>query len=230
MSVPWSELEGSSRWSVIIKPGQGVPRGHVELGELCRVHRGQVTGANDIWIAGPHSSSLPLRFLKPSITKARELIDAGSTLWDVGALRRVIDLPVDLNVIEDSAERRAVSRFLAWAKTQGAHESYTARNRKAWWSVGLKEPAPILVTYMARRPPAFVRNAAKAHHINIAHGLYPREALPQGVLDALVGWLSRNVALSQGRTYAGGLTKFEPREVERLTIPEPSNLSAGSFR
>jgi adenine-specific DNA-methyltransferase len=32
------------------------------------------------------------------------------------------------------------------------------------------------------------------------------------------------VRLDEGRTYAGGLTKFEPREMERLLVPDPSAL------
>jgi hypothetical protein len=87
--------------------------------------------------------------------------------------------------------------------------------------VGLREPAPILATYMARRPPAFVRNLAAARHINIAHGLYPRTELPEPVLARLVESLRRTVSVQDGRTYAGGLTKFEPREMERLTVPDP---------
>jgi hypothetical protein len=74
---------------------------------------------------------------------------------------------------------------------------------------------------MARRPPAFTRNVAGARHINIAHGLYPRAELPEPVLARLVESLRRTVSVQDGRTYAGGLTKFEPREMERLTIPDP---------
>jgi hypothetical protein len=191
------------------------------------VHRGQVTGANNIWIAGSHSTGLPTSLLKPTVTKANELIEAGDVLASVAKLRRIIDIPVDLDELT-ARDRNAVNVFLAWAKAQGGDKSYIARHRRAWWSVGLKPPAPILVTYMARRPPAFVRNLARAHHINIAHGLYPRESLPQRVLDGLVAWLRTNVTLGQGRTYAGGLTKFEPKEVERLPIPTPATLASGA--
>jgi len=72
---------------------------------------------------------------------------------------------------------------------------------------------------MARRTPAFVRNLASARHINIAHGIYPRELLAPRVLDALVRHLNSYTSLSDGRMYAGGLTKFEPKEMERLIIP-----------
>jgi hypothetical protein len=31
--------------------------------------------------------------------------------------------------------------------------------------------------------------------------------------------------MNDGRTYAGGLTKFEPREMERLLVPRPELLA-----
>ena len=96
--------------------------------------------------------------------------------------------------------------------------------------MGLRSPAPILATYMARRPPAFTRNAAGARHINIAHGLYPRVELPEPVVARLVESLRRTVSVDDGRTYAGGLTKFEPREMERLAVPEPVPRAGGRPR
>ena len=80
---------------------------------------------------------------------------------------------------------------------------------------------------MARRPPAFVVNKADARHINIAHGLYPRDPMSQQAMTNLVGFLQANISQHAGRTYAGGLTKFEPREMERLIVPSPSMLASG---
>jgi hypothetical protein len=78
---------------------------------------------------------------------------------------------------------------------------------------------------MARRPPAFVRNLAQARHINIAHGLYPRDDLSTDCLDVLAAYLGHSVSTDEGRTYAGGLTKFEPKEMERLLVPTPEVLA-----
>ena len=221
-------LENETRWSHLTRAARGAPKGFIELGELCRVHRGQVTGANRVWIAGSHSESLPSSVLFPTVTKAKELFNAGAELSDASTLRRVIDLPVDLDIL-DRAVRGVVEKFLAWAKELGANLGYVAQNRKAWWSVGLRQPAPILATYMARRPPAFVRNLAEARHINIAHGLYPREALSDDVLNDLADFLTKSTCVTDGRTYAGGLTKFEPREMERLMVPGPEILGQGAF-
>jgi adenine-specific DNA-methyltransferase len=220
-------LESESRWSHLTRAIRSIPEGHVELGELCRVHRGQVTGSNRVWIAGEHSQDLPSRVLFRTVTRARELFKADGVLTDDSDLRDVIDLPADLDLLPDD-ERKAVARFLRYAKKEGAATGYIARTRKAWWSVGLRAAAPILATYMARRPPAFVRNLAEARHLNIAHGLYPRETFAAHVLDKLAKYLSGAVSVTEGRTYAGGLTKFEPREMERLIVPGPALLQASA--
>ncbi len=228
-NVARAELDQAQRWTVVISGKASMPRGYMELGELCRVHRGQATGANKFWIAGPHAQGLPASVLYPTITRAKELYNAGRSLQDTSHLRRVIDLPVDLDGFSQP-ERRAIETFLEQGRHAGVDQGYIARHRPAWWSVGLRTPAPILATYMARRPPGFVRNRGRARHINIAHGLYPREAtMSSEFLDQLVAYLATQTSISHGRTYAGGLTKFEPGEMARIPVPSPDELMATDF-
>jgi hypothetical protein len=222
-SLEWNTVTKATRWSTLVLPGKLKPAGSVELGELFRVHRGQVTGCNAVWVAGPEAKDLPERFLFPAITKAREIFDANGTLDQFDHLRRVIDLPLDLDELTAS-EHKEVDRFLKWARSRKADETYIARHRRAWWKVGLYKPAPIVCTYMARRPPAFVKNRAGARHLNIAHGLYPVQPLPDEELEAILTYLRQTVTTAEGRTYAGGLVKFEPKEIERLHIPHPENI------
>ena len=220
--VSIERLENETRWTVFTRASQRTPKGYIDLGELCRVHRGQVTGANDVWIVDS-DVELPSGVLFPTITRARELFEAGPVLQDASHLRRVVDLPVDLDDL-GSADRRLVDAFLKTARARGADRGYVAENRRAWWAVGLRIPAPILCTYMARRSPAFVENGVNARHINIAHGLYPREPLSKIVMRKLITFLTTKVSINLGRTYAGGLTKFEPGEIERIPVPEVSLL------
>jgi hypothetical protein len=216
-------LEKTARWSIIVRPPKIAMPGELEVGEFFRVHRGQVTGANDIWIAGEYAEALPESVKLPAVTKARDLIQAGARLHSAAALKRVIDLPDELESFTKE-EKKRINAFLSWAKSQGADQGYIATHRKAWWSVGLKAPAPILCTYMARRAPQFTVNACHARHINIAHGLYPREPMTAKTLGLVVSWLNRHVNVSSGRVYSGGLAKFEPREIERLRIPKLESL------
>ncbi len=225
MLVRRERLAAERRWSPLLRMARPIPEGYVELGELCRVHRGAVTGSNKVWIAGPHSADLPKSVLYASITKARELFNAGSVLADTQRLRRVIDLPEELDELPDS-ERGRVDQFLKWARTMGADKGYVATHRRAWWSVGLRQPPPIMATYMARRPPAFVENRAAARYINIAHGIYPREPMNPVQIASLASYLMVASKTAEGRTYAGGLMKFEPREMERILVPRPELLAA----
>lgn len=221
--VSWDDLAEARKWSPLIHTTPRRPTGHIELGELFRVHRGSVTGCNRVWIESGDAPKLPHRFLVPAVTSARDLLAVSKVLDSDEKLRRVVDLPVSLAGLT-AAERKAVNVFLAWARRQEADESYIARHRAAWWSVGYKQPAAILCTYMARRAPHFVRNAIGARHINIAHGLYPREPMDTQTVDLIVKILHHSATIEGGRTYAGGLIKFEPKELERLTIPRLETL------
>ncbi len=53
-----------------------MPEGYVELGELCRVHRGAVTGSNATWVVPADFAALPEHVLFPTVTRARELFAA----------------------------------------------------------------------------------------------------------------------------------------------------------
>jgi len=222
-AVAWPEIASARKWSVFVHEQKQKPTGFIELGEIFRVHRGQVTGGNDIWIDNDAARDLPKRYKPVTVTRARELLSAGHELNSTRGLRRVIDLPSDLDIF-DAGDWAAVRSFLAWAKRHGAHESYIAKHRRAWWSVGLREAAPILCTYMARRAPAFVRNLVRARHINIAHGLYPLEPLSDATLAAIIAYMQSYLSTTGGRTYAGGLIKFEPKELERSLLPRIEDI------
>ncbi|HXV05353.1 MAG TPA: hypothetical protein VFP23_05550 [Solirubrobacterales bacterium] len=216
--VSRDRLVEAKRWTPLLRTARKVPNGYVELGEICRVHRGAVTGANRVWVVDPDDSDLPSSVLYQSVTRAHELFAAGDALSSPKRLRAVVNIPRDLDILT-SDDRGPVERFIRSARRLGVHHGYVARHRPAWWSVGLREPAPILASYMARRPPAIVRNLADARHINIAHGFYPRQPLSDATLDRLASAVRSSIHIEQGRTYAGGLTKFEPREFERILIP-----------
>ena len=224
VEIPQSRLLAEPRWSIIIRGKNNANQIGIPLGDLFHVHRGQVTGLNSVWIAGEQARQLPESVLVPTVTKAKELINAGKALSTTQTLRRIVDLPTDLSQFT-SDEQSNINKFLEWARREGADQTYTARHRKAWWAVGLKPPAPILCTYMARRAPQFTVNQCQARHINIAHGLYPIAPIDLNLIPLIVNWLNKNVLVSSGRTYAGGLTKFEPKEIERIHIPKLEELA-----
>jgi hypothetical protein len=216
--IAHSEMPVSSKWSILIRDGKAIPSAGIRLGEIFRVHRGQVTGANHIWITKNNEFRLPDSVLMPAVTRAKELIDAGEVLADASHLKRVISLPMDLSIFS-KADLRKVREFIRYAESQEADKGFVARHRRVWWSVKMREPAPILCTYMARRPPQFTLNTACAHNVNIAHGLYPIADVSPEEMAIFCRKLNEISDFNHGRQYAGGLLKFEPTEIENLTIP-----------
>ena len=218
------------KWSVLVR-NQEIVRNEefIDLGELFKVSRGQVTGKNSVWVAKDNRFGLPEEFLVPTITDAADIIHAGGRIDNVEGLRRVVALPANLEQLEHD-QFLAVQEFLEWAKSEDANKGWIAEHRKPWWRVDMSKPAPqIVVTYMGRRPPVFAVNTAGASIINVAHGLYPKVPLPENSVEQLVAWLNTNVSQNSGRVYAGGLTKFEPSEVARLRIPNAELLAEGVF-
>lgn len=80
------------------------PADGVELGELFRVTRGQVTGLNKAWILAPNSELLTPQLTVSAVTKAREIIDGTVECPDALArLRRLPNLPADLSQLPAAA-------------------------------------------------------------------------------------------------------------------------------
>lgn len=214
-----TQLAAAPRWSVWCRPTLELPLVGIELGELFRVTRGQVTGLNAAWVLDDGQLDLPRALSVASVTRAKELIDdVVASKSGVERLRRVASLPADLEAIPDE-HRDAVTRFLARARAMGADQTYIARHRKPWHAVDMRVPPAAFVSYMGRRPPVFRANPWRASFINIAHGLYPRQAIAAPVLRRLLDHLNTCTDLHAGRMYGGGMAKFEPGDIARLRVP-----------
>jgi hypothetical protein len=213
-------LQSAKHWSRFARGGEAPKQTDdtVPLRNVFRVKRGQVTGAKKIWVHGSDAPELPASLLFPTITRAREIVEAGGDISTSTGLRQVVDLPLDFRTLQPRVKEAAL-RFREWARDRGGHQSYIAKQRAKWWSVQLYEPAPIICTYMGRRPPAFAVNTAGVHHLNIAHGLYPHFPIKADEAKAIVEWLNANATKSEGRLYAGALIKFEPSDIGSIRIP-----------
>ncbi|MCX6952800.1 MAG: methyltransferase domain-containing protein [Verrucomicrobia bacterium] len=218
------QLLALPKWPAYGNPLPPVAPAGPKLGDYFRVSRGQVTGCNPVWVANADSAKLiPERYLVPCVCDAQDIIEANGVLRRSDQLKRVIDLPADLGELT-RGERVRVDEFLATAEAFGARDSYISQHRTPWWRVGLKSPPAIIMSYMGRRPPVFARNAAGVPILNIAHGLVPTAPISVSSQNRLVAWLNQNVSVAAGRTYGGGLVKFEPREAMRIPLPPQAVL------
>ncbi len=222
--VETGRLAAVSRWSRLWSPSGPAAEGMAPLGDRLRVSRGLVTGGNAFFVmTRERARELGIEtWCRPAITDAQEVLQAAGVIRDAPRRRVVLDLPRDFErglhpKVDDylrTGERGAKGR------TALAHR-YICAHRRPWWYLGRQEPAPVVASYMARQAPAFARNPDHLLVINIAHCIYPRETTTPDRLERLIPELNRvrESFRGQGRTYQGGLEKFEPREMEALLIP-----------
>ena len=202
--VSLARIAASDRWSAWCRPTLTLASAGIELGELFRITRGQVTGLNAAWVLGRDHDDLPRTLSVASVTRAKELIDdVVASRAGVEQLRRVVSLPADLDTVPD-AHRDAVARFLQRATAMGADQTYIARHRTPWHVVAVRAPPAAFVSYMGRRPPVFRANPWRASFINIAHGMYPRQPMAAATLAHLLRHLNSATDLHAGRMYGGG--------------------------
>jgi adenine-specific DNA-methyltransferase len=122
----------------------------------------------------------------------------------------------------------AASRYIRAGERLGVHTAYKCRVRSPWWRVPLVAPCDVLLTYMNADSPRLCANHAGIHHLNSVHGVYLRPELRELGIDLLpLGALTSMTLLSAetvGRAYGGGMLKLEPKEADRLAVPEPGVL------
>ena len=204
--------------AAIVGDGNGVP-----LRSVARVHRGVATGDNGFFVLSRQEAAARelLPWCRPAITRAEEILSADGVIRDTPERRLLLVAPRDV-------DRRAHPALDAYLRSgeqprtgkPPVAEGYLASHRKPWWYLGPVAAPAIVASYMARQAPAFAYNPDGLVLLNIAHGLYPHQPLSAAQLMSLVQELNaaRHTFSGHGRTYQGGLEKFEPREMEELSV------------
>jgi hypothetical protein len=116
---------------------------------------------------------------------------------------------------------------------------FLCRSRKQWYWQELREPAPIMCTYLGRgsqdknTPFRFILNESDALATNSYLLLYPKAfwrtqakhdpALVRQVWEVLNGITAQDL-INEGRTYGGGLEKMEPSELGNVPVNALADL------
>lgn len=221
----------SPRWTTLLRAADSSPRengtGLVPLGTLVRVSRGVATGANRFFVMGKDEARQRGlgAHVRPVISKAEEVFQASGAIRDNPDRKVLLDL-AGSDIPLQAPANAPLRAYLEQGERDGIPARYLCAHRRPWWRVGTNDVPPVVATYMARQEPAFALNVDGMAILNVVHGLYPRVPLTPEELAALVSYLNaqRSSFRGAGRTYHGGLEKFEPREMEALPVPGRDRL------
>jgi adenine-specific DNA-methyltransferase len=223
----WSQSDSHEVWKTISRQNlinnkwdalalvEGRSEVHgVRLGDIFKVSRGAATGCDKAYVMTlEKAKGLGVEaWWKPCLTCADDVIASGGVITNVN--RGIIELP------DDAYELPILRPWFDLANSLGVESTYTARSRKPWWRPRLPLPSPLVVPSMARGAPCFALNPHNIPNLATVYGLKPKHVMDN--LELAV-WAKRlNTASSRwtGRTYSGGLKKFEPGDYEDCLIPE----------
>jgi predicted RNA methylase len=224
VSIPRDLLLGAKRWSPLLKTGgaehgDNIPR----LRQIARVHRGAATGGNEFFVMTKRrAKELGInRFCVPVITRAKEIQDANGMIRDNKDRMVVLTIPAET----DRSKHPALDAYLKTGEKRNGSEPaisdrWVTSHRTPWYSFAVPRPK-IVATYMARSAVRFAYNPDGLALLNVGHGIFPTSDLNDSQVQNIVEVLNhlRETFVGMGRTYHGGLEKFEPREMEQLPIP-----------
>jgi adenine-specific DNA-methyltransferase len=123
--------------------------------------------------------------------------------------------------------------YLKHGEAAGVHERFLTKTRKNWYEPEKRASASIWVTVFYRGAPRFVLNEAGILHLTTFHGIYLKPLFSSFELP-LLAYLSSEVCADfireNRREYGDGLLKLEPRDVERILVPDFTTIPESNLQ
>ena len=127
------------------------------------------------------------------------------------------------------SKTKAVINYLKIGEEKGYHQRYLTKNRKPWYKLEKREPAPILFGVFNRGRFKVIRNLTAAINFTCYHGFYPN-ILGHNLIDNLfiylISDLGQEILKMNKRSYGNNLDKFEPRDLNNIYCPNMEQFNS----
>lgn len=200
----------------------------IPLSHFAKVVRGIATGHNDFFFLTREqlcSNGLPEKFFRRAIGRTRDCPSDRLTIADLDRLEAAGRATWLLNLTDESHEKlpAQLRAYLKSGEQAGLSEKSLIKTRRPWYKMEKRTPPPILFAYLGRRDCRFVINEADVVPLTGFLCVYPWDTTPAGKRKL---WRALNhpdtlANLSLvSKSYGGGALKTEPRQLDRLEIPQ----------
>jgi adenine-specific DNA-methyltransferase len=193
-----------------------------QLGSFAELSIGVVTGRNKVFLlteAERESAGLSLAHVRPVVSRGKQLVGLSMTREDLLASAR------DGNKTWLLAPQKlyaSVGRYLKVVSLEDRETVVWFKKRNPWWKIQLGDENDAVFTYMNDLGPRIVAVSPGIICTNTLHRVKFREvtteAQRRAVLLTTISTFGQLAAERIGRSYGGGLLKFELAEARRLPI------------
>ncbi len=197
------------------------------LGDFAKVMRGIATGSNEFFFLTKEQVGelqIPSKFLKLAIGRTRDVNRDIITKEDITELEKKGRPTLLLSINEpEKILPKTVLDYIHKGAQIGLPKRALIKQRKFWYNMEKRQIPPLLFAYLGRRNSRFIKNEASVVPLTGFLCVYPKKN-DEKYINALLGVLNHPETLENlqlvGKSYGSGAVKVEPRNLERLPIPE----------
>ncbi|TVS25847.1 class I SAM-dependent methyltransferase [Corynebacterium sanguinis] len=235
---PTAPISPGSKWTQFYLTAAEIERlralknrkGIHSIGDFARVNVGVVTGRNSFFcLSEEEARSLKLEDLTiPLVSRSNFLRYPTITTEDLAlendkGKTRLLAVPSDFDLDKSTPLRR----YIRHGEQEGVHSGYKCRIRTPWWSVPSTQVPDGFMLRQVSKTLMISANHADATSTDTVHRLFFHDSdlSPTQLAVAALNSLSFCSAEVEGRSYGGGVLELEPREAQKVLVPNPHAVS-----
>lgn len=196
------------------------------LNDFARVMRGIATGANNFFFLTRNQANehgIPDQFFKVAVGRTRDATGNILTKEDIISLDKINRPTLLFSINGHGILPKAVEKYLQVGEELGLPNRPLIKQRTPWYKMEKREVPPLLFAYLGRRNTRFIRNEANVLPLTGFLCVYPIHN-DELYINNLWKALNHPDTLKNlhlvGKSYGSGAIKVEPRNLERLPIPD----------
>ena len=220
------ELPYEKKWSYLISSRYQeliIPKGLAKISDYGKFVRGIATGANEFFALNQkqvNDLEINSNNLLKCLTKSSQVRQFVFSEKDYQNLLELGYPVMCLNVQEPDNQK--IKKYLEYGVSQGFNSRYLTKQRKPWYKLESRLPAPILAGVFNRGRLKVIRNFTNAINFTCFHGFYPNlfgDRYLNRLFVYLISDLGQKVLMTNKRQYGNNLDKFEPRDLNEGNCP-----------
>lgn len=210
------------------RPPRAQGNSGVPLSGFAKVVRGIATGGNEFFFLTREqlrSRGLPEKFFRRAVGRTRDCPNDRLTAADLDRLEAAGRATWLLNLGEEPPAQfpPALKSYLKHGEELGLPMRSLIQTRRPWYRMERRTPPPILFAYLGRRDCRFILNEAGVVPLTGFLCIYPWETTFAGAKKLWRALNHPDTLANLGfvaKSYGGGALKAEPRQLDRLEIPQ----------
>ena len=233
--IEHAQLATSDKWTkrLSYQAFEGQVQHDSRLGNVFDIKRGIATGNNNFFTLTKEQAEaleIPRQYLKNVLPPARYIntnIVKNDADGYLDVEKKLVLLNINLPIDEIKIKYPKLYVYLIEGQNKGVHLSYINSRRNPWYSQEQRAVPDYFVRYMSREhrtgegKPMFIENHSDAIATNGYLMMYEKQTLfkPRIDMTNILQQLNKNARkaiIEYGRSYGGGLTKIEPKELKQV--------------